>query len=160
MNWHAWSILNNKQRKVMEFLSELNLVDDFLCPMAIRELKTKSATKTVAAPVYSNYIFICYTHDKNSEADLKKCPWIAKYVGPCSDSEIEVIKSLNNKKYDELIPAKELKEGMVVKMAKAPFNGWDATIIDIIGDKLFVSLYVFGAERIIKCGVDDVETQK
>jgi len=156
-NWHVWTVVSNRQNKINEFLRSLDSIEEFIYPTAAKEYNTKKGKRVKDVPIYSNYIFIKYDHAPIIETTIKRCPWISEYVGKCSYEEIDRIKRQTNLKYDELVNPDELQRGSNVKMVRTPFAGWEATIIDIIDNKLDVKLCILGADRIIRCSKDDVE---
>lgn len=157
--WHVWSVSTNRQKRIMKFLSELNCIDSFLYPMASKKYLTKNGEKSKDVPIYSNYVFIQYDHNPSTLSIIESCPWITGYVGTCSASEMLIVQDQNRKNYDDLVPIEQLSIGSVVKLVKTPFAGWDATIVGIDGDKLSVSITILGADRIIKCNIDDVNAK-
>jgi transcription antitermination factor NusG len=158
-NWHVWTVVANRQKRIKEFLSELDDVEEFLYPMAEKEYNTKKGKKTKDIPIYVNYIFIKYNHNIDTSISINACPWISEYIGKCSDEEIEKIKKQDKSKYDELISVDQLEPGTVVKLVGTPFIGWEATVVDINDKTLSVSISILGADRIIKCNIDDVNVQ-
>lgn len=158
-SWHVWTVVSNRQKRIMKFLSELNNINDFLYPMAEKEYNTKKGKRTKSVPIYANYVFIKYDHNLNISSAIEKCPWISTYVGRCSAEEMSRIKEQNRCNYDDLVPVDQIEAGTVVKLIKTPFVGWEATIVEVLDDKLSVSISIFGAERIIKCNVDDVNVR-
>lgn len=157
--WHVWSVVTNRQKRIIKFLSELTCIDNFLYPMAEKKYNTKNGEKVKGVPIYANYVFIQYDHNPFTSSIIESCPWISTYVGPCSASEIRSVQEQNKKNYDDLVPVEQLVVGSVVKLVKTPFAGWDATIVGIDGDKLSVSITILGADRVIKCDVGDVNTK-
>lgn len=156
INWHVWSVVANRQKRIMKFLSELVFINDFLYPMAEKKYNTKNGERVKDVPIYANYVFIQYDHNPYTSSIIESCPWISSYVGPCSESEIMAVQDQNKKSYDDLVPVEKITLGAVVKLVKTPFAGWDATVVGIDGDRLSVSITVLGADRIIKCNIDDV----
>jgi transcription antitermination factor NusG len=158
-DWHVWTVVANRQKRIMKFLSELEGIEDFLYPMAEKEYNTKKGKRTKDVPIYSNYIFINYKHNPKVSAEIEKCPWISNYVGKCSAEEMSQVQEQNRRNYDDLVPVEQIEIGTVVKLVKTPFAGWEATIVDVEEDKLSVSISILGAERVIKCNIDDVNVQ-
>lgn len=159
IEWHVWTVVSNRQKRIIKFLSELEDIEDFLYPMAEKEYDTKKGSRIKDIPIYANYVFIKYGHNLKTSSNIEKCSWISTYVGKCSVEEMRKVKEQDRRNYDDLIPVEHLEVGTVVKLIKTPFTGWQATIVEIDGDKLFVSISVFGAERVVKCNIDDVNVQ-
>jgi len=158
-DWHVWTVIDNRRKRIVKFLSELNGVEDFLYPTAEKECNTKCGKRIKDVPIYANYIFIKYDHNPLMTDAIGQCPWISYYVGKCTADEICKVHEQNKKSYDELVPVEQLKEGSTVKLVNTPFAGWEAVVINISGDKLSVSISILGAERVIKCNMDDVNIQ-
>jgi len=157
-DWHVWTVVANRKNKINSFLSGLANIEEFIYPMAEKEYNTKKGKRVKDIPIYSNYIFIKYTHAPIMSMAIKKCPWIMDYVGRCSLEEIERVKKQSGLKYDDLVHNDELKKGSNIKMVRTPFAGWEAVITDIIdNNKLEVRICILGADRIIKCTREDVE---
>jgi len=149
----------NRQKRINEFLSELDGIEEFLYPMAEKEYNTKRGKKVKKVPIYANYIFIKYDHNPDMLISINNCPWISGYVGKCSAEEMIKIKSQDQSKYEELASVEQLEPGAVVKLVGTPFVGWEATVVDISGKTLSVSISILGANRVIKCSIDDVNVQ-
>lgn len=156
-DWHVWTIIQNRCGKIIQFLNELKDIDEFLYPTVLREYATKKGSKSKQIPLYSNYIFIKYNHSNETVLSLKKCPWIKNYVGLCSGEEIKTVKDLSKRKYEDIIPTTGIIIGHTYKLTSTPFKGMRCTVVDVNDDKLLVSITIFGAERIIKCLIDDVD---
>jgi len=157
--WHVWTIIQNHYKKIESFLSELPEVESFLYPKVMREYDTKSGRKFRFIPLYSTYIFIRYNHTPHVVSRLTTCQWIKNYVGICSEEEIDSIKALSQRKYEDLTPIKEARVGHYYKLKGTPFIGMTCFVSEIIGDKLTVSVELFGSERFIKCSLEDIELE-
>ena len=94
-NWHVWTVVANRQKRILGFLSELNEIDDFLYPMAEKEYKTKKGKKIKNIPIYANYIFIKYDHTPSMSLAIEQCPWISTYIGECSNEEMSKVQEQN-----------------------------------------------------------------
>ena len=127
--------------------------------MAEKKYSTKKGDRIKDIPIYANYIFIKYDHNPVYSIAIEQCPWISTYVGICKPEEMIGVQEQNKKDYDDLVPVDQLEIGSVVKLVKTPFAGWEATVVGIDGDKLSVSITILGADRIIKCNIDDVNTE-
>ena len=157
IDWHIWAISTNRYKRVIEFLDEVDFIEDFLYPVAEKEYNTKAGRKKRNVPIYSNYIFIRYDHSKPENVIvLQDHPWIVQYVGRCTEKEIEYVKDLDNSSYTDVMPTEEIPTGTRVKMVRTPFAGWDAVVVEHNNDKLLVSISIFGGERIIQCKVEDI----
>ena len=157
--WHVWTIIGPRWEKVCEFLSEFSSVEDFIYPTVKREYATKSGRKSRDVPLYSNYVFIKYNNTNEMYTKLQEFPWIRDYVGLCSPEEIKKVHRLSKMKYEDVMPTSEPRVNMVVKLTGTPFKGMTCVIKEIDGDKLTVSVMIFGAERLIKCGIDDIDLE-
>jgi len=157
--WHVWTMIGARWEKVCEFLSELNDIEEFIYPTVKREYSTKSGWKSKDVPLYTNYVFIKYNHNNKLHIKLEEHPWIREYVGPCSIGEIKEVRKLSERKYEDIMPTNEPRVNMVVKLTGTPFKGMTCMIKEIDGDKLTVSVMIFGAERLVKCGIDDINLE-
>jgi transcription antitermination factor NusG len=157
--WHVWTVLQSHYKKIESFLSELPEVESFLYPKVVREYDTKSGRKFRSIPLYSTYIFIRYNHTPQVVSKITGCQWIKNYVGVCSEEEMTSVEALSQKKYEDLTPTKEVKLGHYYRLKGTPFIGMTCFISDIVGDKLTVSVELFGSERFIKCSTDDIELE-
>lgn len=155
-DWHVWAIATNRYKRVIEFLEEAIFVKDFLYPVAEKEYNTKKGRRKKLVPLYANYIFVKYDNNLNNHSILLDNPWIVQYVGPCSESELAEVRSLNNTSYEKLLPSKVIEPDTKVKMIRTPFAGWEAYVVSQKDSRLLVSIKIFGGERIIQCSVDDV----
>ena len=155
-DWHIWTIATNRYKKILNYLQEADFVEDFLYPVAEKEYNTKKGKRKKDVPIYANYMFIKYNHNVETLMALDEFPWLLQRVGCCTLEEIERIRGMDKSSYDEIIPEEELDPGTKVKMVQTPFAGWDAEIVEQSGEKLLVSIKIFGGERIIKCTVEDI----
>jgi transcription antitermination factor NusG len=158
-SWHVWTIVQQRYKKAEEFLEMVPEIDKVLYPTVVKEYATKSGWKKKDVPLYSNYIFIRYHHNSTLYAKLCECPWIRDYVGVCSQKEIKEVKALSKRKYEDLIPANEVLEGHSYKLKGTPFKEMRCTVVSIDGNKLVVSVEIFGSDRLIKCLVDDIDLE-
>jgi len=154
--WHVWTIVQQRNKKVEEFLTGLLDIDKYLYPTVVREYDTVHGKKSKNIPLYNNYIFIKYNHTEEISAKISKCQWIKDYVGICSSEEIKEIEKLSKKRYEDIIPSSTIKVGSVYKLMDTPFKGMTCTVVEILGDKLVVSVELFGSARLIKCSIDDI----
>lgn len=153
-NWHIWSINQQRYKKVNEFLEELDIIIDFVYPTVEKEHATKKGIKIKNVPVYNNYIFLKYLHSNEALHRISKCHWIRSYVGPCSAEEIKKVFEVNGGEYDDVMPNDYgLKIGMPVYLKS---NGLLVCIQSIRGDRLTVSLEIFGRVKTFDCSVDEV----
>jgi transcription antitermination factor NusG len=160
-SWHVWTIVQQRYKKVEEFLTDYAGIDEYLYPTVEREYPTKNGKKVKDVPLYSNYIFIKYNDDPRTSLTLEKCPWIKTYVGPCSTKEIAEVRKLSKRKYEDLVPASDLREGNSYKLIGTPFTGMRCTVVKIKDDdKVVVAVRIFGADRLITCSIDDIETER
>lgn len=154
--WHVWTLVQSHYKKIESFLSEVPEVESFLYPKVTKEYDTKAGKKFKSIPLYSTYIFIRYNHTPQVAAKLTGCPWLKDYLGTCTDEEISFVEELSKKKYEDLTPTNEVKVGHHYKLKGTPFIGMTCLVKEIIGDKLTVSVELFGSERFVKCSIDDV----
>ena len=157
--WHVWTITPQRHRKVEGFLSSIPDVVNYLYPMVEQEYETKSGKRTKGVPIYNNYIFIEYNGNNSIHTRISNCPWIKDYVGMCSKEEINQVKRVASQKYEDLMPAKEIMKGHAYKLRGTVFKDMVCTVVDIDGDKLVVSIELFGSDRLIKCVKDDINLE-
>ena len=157
-DWHIWTITVNRYKKIREFLDKVPEIKDILYPIAEKEYSTKSGTRKKDMPLYSNYLFLKYKYNSEIASKLENCTWIHNYLGICSQKEIKAVRKLDKTRYEDLVPTSRLQIGMQVKLIGTPFKDMIATLVGIDGNKLAVSISLFGAERIVKCFIDDIDT--
>jgi len=157
--WHTWTINQQRYKRVREYLDSLSDIKEILYPTVIKEYVTKTGWKKKDVPLYSNYIFLKYAQSNHISAKLEDCEWVKDYVGVCSQREIEEVISLSCKSYEELVPGESLVEGETYKLSTGPFKGMLCTVVEIKGNKLTVSVTLFGADRLIKCSIDDIDLE-
>ena len=154
--WHVWTVIPNRYKKIKEFLSNLPEVEDFIYPTAEKEYNTKLGKKIRDVALYANYVFLQYDRNVYTDTAVEVCPWICNYIGKCSQEEINRVKILDKQRYEDLISDGDLYVGKQVKMIETPFKGMISRIVEINGEKLVVSIILFGDERFVKCSVNDV----
>lgn len=155
--WHVWTINQQRHKRVKEFLESLPEVNEYFYPTAIKEYQTKSGKKTKDVPLFSNYIFIRYERNNQVHTKLSSNTWIKDYVGKCSKEEMKDVLALSKKKYEDLIPTSGVQKGHSYKLIGTPFVDMTCTIVDIDGDKLVVSVELFGSGRLVKCSINDID---
>ncbi|KKM97155.1 hypothetical protein LCGC14_1170830 [marine sediment metagenome] len=155
--WYIWTINQQRYKRLRESLDNMVEIKDILYPTVVKDYSTKAGWKKKDVPLYSNYIFLRYDHTNHIHAKLEDCQWIKEYVGICSQQEIEDVKALTNKNYDELMAGETLQKGKTYKLSTGPFKDMLCTVVDINGEKLTVSVSLFGSDRLIKCSTNDIE---
>jgi len=154
--WHVWSINQQRYRKVQEYLDSVSEVEMYLYPTVSKEVSTKHTKRIKYTPLYSNYIFIKYDHSPLMMVKLANCQWLKSYVGPCSQHEIDYVELLTKKTYEELLPPVKIDIGSCYKLIGTPFKGLICTVREMHGDRLLVSVEIFGSDRLVKCCLDDI----
>lgn len=158
--WHVWTIDQNRYRRIREFIDGMPEIELCLYPLINKDYKVKGVIKVKEVPLFSNYIFLLYDHSPKTLTMLSSCPWIKTYVGVCPPEEIESVKELSKRKYEDIIPTEKIIMGHNYKLSGTPFRGLTCTVVDIDGPKLTVAVGLFGMEKYIKCSVDDVELER
>lgn len=158
--WYIWTINQQRYKRLREYLDSMVGIKDVLYPTVVKDYSTKSGWKKKDVPLYSNYIFLKYAHDNHIHAKLEDCTWIKEYVGICSQQEIERVEALVDKNYDELVAGESLQVGQTYKLSAGPFRDMLCTVVDINGEKLTVSVTLFGSDRLIKCSTNDIALER
>jgi transcription antitermination factor NusG len=159
MDWYVWTINQQRYHKVIELLDELDEVVEYLYPTVVREYDTKAGKKTKDVPLYSNYVFIKCEHSNKLHSTLSKSPWIHQYLGRCPEKDIESVRKMSTKKYEDLLPTSGVVVGHVYKLKGTPFKEMNCTVVSIDGDNVTVAVELFGSDRMIKCLVDDIDLE-
>lgn len=158
--WHVWTINQQRHKRVKEFLDSLTEIGEYFYPTVIKEYQTKAGKKTKDVALFSNYIFIKYEYDNHLQEKISNNNWIKDYVGKCSKKEMKDVLALSKKKYEDLVPTGEVQKGRSYKLTGTPFVGMTCTVVDIDGDKLVVSVELFGSGRLIKCSTNDIDLER
>lgn len=151
-NWHIWVMSNNKHKEAVEYLMAVDGIEEIFYPMADKEFRSKKAKIVKKVPLYANYVFMNYVDDEDVITAIRNCKWITSYVGRCTKEEIDKIRTIR-----KIDPALGIKVGNSVQLTNGAFVGLPAYVVNINGDEITVGLTLFGAERLIKCRVNDVE---
>lgn len=157
--WHVWTINSNRIKKVQEFIKTLDEIESYLYPMVEKQKEGKKSKKKEYVPLYNNYIFLKYTDDIELNYQLENFPWITGYVGVCSEKEMEAVKDQSRKKYEDLVPMNKIEEGHAYKLVGTPFRGFTCIVVANEGERIKVSVEIFGAERHVYCSPDDIELE-
>ncbi len=160
LEWYVWTIIQQRHKRIEAFLSSVSEVKAYLYPTVIREYTTSKGKKTMNVPLYNNYIFIKYVRNNKIHARLESCPWIKDCIGVCSQAEIAEVKKLTKQKYEDIISGPGIQEGRSYKLKGTAFRDMTCTVVKIDGDKLVVSIELFGDDRLIKCDVDDIDVER
>lgn len=158
--WHVWTITQQRHSRVEEFLDSLAEVNEYFYPTVLREYNTKAGKRTRGVALFGNYIFINYTHNDQLSAKISSNTWIKDYVGTCSQKEMEAVLVLSKKKYEDLVPTSEVQIGRSYKLVGTPFVDMTCTVVEIDGDRLVVSVDLFGSGRLIKCSINDIDLER
>jgi len=158
--WHVWTINQQRYKRVREFLDSLDGINEYFYPTVIKEYSTKAGKKTRDIALFSNYIFIRYEHNDQLSAKISSNSWIKDYVGTCSKQEMKDVLALSKKKYEDLVPTSEVQTGRSYKLIGTPFKDMTCNVVEIDGDKLVVSVELFGSGRLIKCSVNDIDLER
>jgi len=154
--WHVWTIVQQRHKRVKDFLENLEGVEEHFYPTVIKEYETKLGRKTRDVPLFSNYIFVKYEDSNLLHARIEANPWIKDCLGKCSQKEMEDVLILSKKKYEDLVPSSEVQKGHSYKLISTPFKDMTCTVVEIDGDKLVVAVELFGSDRLIKCLINDI----
>lgn len=157
--WHVWTISPQRHKKVEDFLLSVPGVLNHMYPTVEKEYETKKGKRTKGVPVYNNYIFIEYEYDNKLQTRLSNCPWIKDYIGVCSPKEMAQVKKIASQKYEDIMPTNELRAGHSYKLRGTVFRDMTCTVVDVEGDKVTVSIEIFGSDRLIKCTKDDIDLE-
>ena len=158
--WHVWTINQQRYKRVKEFLDSLTEINEYFYPTVIKEYQTKSGKKTRDVALFGNYIFIRYEHNDYLHAKISSSNWIKDYVGTCSQKEMKDVLILSKKKYEDLVPTNEVQIGYSYKLIGTPFVDMTCNVVSIDGDKLVVSVELFGSGRLIKCSINDIDLER
>jgi transcription antitermination factor NusG len=158
-DWFVWTINQQRYKKVLEFLENLDTINDFFYPTVEKEYDTKSGKKHMDVPLYSNYIFIKHDDNVFLRESILKCAWIKDCLGPCSQQEINKIIEASGKKYSDLIPKTGVVVGESYRLKGTVFNGMHCTVVSMDDNRLTVSVELFGSERFIRCNIDDINLE-
>ena len=158
--WHVWTINQQRYKRVKEFLDSLSEINEYFYPTVIKEYNTKAGKKTKDVALFSNYIFIRYEYDNHLQEKISNNTWIKDYVGVCSQKEMEDVLVLSKKKYEDLIPTSTVQVGHSYKLIGTPFVDMTCTVVEIDGEKLVVSVELFGSGRLIKCSINDIDLER
>jgi transcription antitermination factor NusG len=158
-DWHIWTLTQQRYKHVVDFLNETPEVETFLYPTVVKEYDTKNGKRKRDVPLYSNYIFLKYRNNPRMFNRLSTCPGLKNYVGECSEQEIAAMEELTKKKYEDLVPAADVKVGSNYKLIGTPFKGFICTVRSKEGAKLVVTVEVFGSDRLLKCSVEDISLE-
>lgn len=159
VEWYVWTINQQRYKRVKEFLESLPEIDEYFYPTVLKEYQTKSGKKTRDVALFSNYIFIKYEHNNQIHAKISNNTWIKDYVGKCSKKEMKDVLALSKKKYEDLVPTSELQTGHIYRLVGTPFKGMVCTVVSIDGDKIVVSVELFGSGRLVKCSITDIDLE-
>lgn len=160
VEWYVWTINQQRYKSVKEFLDNLPEINEYFYPTVIKEYNTKSGKKTRDVALFSNYIFIRYEHNNCLQEKISNNNWIKDYVGVCSKKEMKDVLALSKKRYEDIVPTSEVQTGRSYKLTGTPFIGMTCTVVEIDEDKLVVSVKLFGAGRLVKCLVSDIDLER
>jgi len=155
VEWHVWSINQQKYKKVLDFIKTVDEIVDVFYPL----VETSRKNKRSEIPLYANYLFLKYEHTNALMNTLLSSPYFYTYVGKCSESEVERVAKLTEKTYEEILVDDKLVIGNYYKLKSTPFKGMFCRIVSLDGDKVVVAIELFGSDRLLKCSIDDILTE-
>lgn len=157
--WYVWTIVQQRHKRVSEFLDTLDGISEYFYPTVVKEYTTKSGKKSRDIPLFSNYIFIKYSYTDDLHRAIIDNPWIKDCLGTCSQKEMDDVLVLSKKKYDDLVPTSTVCKNHSYKLVGTPFKGMICRVVSIEKDKLVVSVELFGSDRLIKCSINDINLE-
>jgi len=151
-DWHVWTLNRNRYKKAIYFLEAFDGIENVFYPLVN---KRHGSTKK-EVPLYANYIFIKYKDDDRITNRLLASPYFYNYVGKCTDFEIDRVKDLATKEYDEIVVNNNIAVGEHYKLKRTPFKGMLCRVVSVEGSKIVVAVELFGSDRFLKCTIDDI----
>jgi len=158
--WYVWTIVQQRHKRVSEFLDTLEGISEYFYPTVIKEYSTKHGRKTRDIPLFSNYMFIKYSYTDELYRSIISNPWIKECLGKCSQKEMDGVLVLSKKKYEDLVPESTVCKGHDYKLIGTPFKGMVCRVVNIEKDKLVVAVELFGSDRLIKCSINDIDLER
>ena len=72
---------------------------------------------------------------------------------------MKAVKKMSKQKYEDIMPMNEIKAGTSYKLKGTVFKDMTCTVVDIDGDRLTVSIEIFGSDRLVKCTKEDIDLE-
>lgn len=147
LQWYVWSVKAGKFDTVKKYIEDkIPEVKQVLYPTVTKERLLKSGeSKKSKVPLYSGYLFLQYHHDsKNPKVwiQLNSHPFISTYVGPCTQSDLVSVNSLQKLEVVNNEAVKHFKVGDSVKVNGGVFLGNVGVVSDISTNTVRVGINV------------------
>jgi len=153
--WHIWVIKQTKYDSIQRFIeSDVLEVEETFFPTVPKEYKIGDKLHKRRVPLYSGYLFLRYSDDKNLVYyKLRANPFVTNYVGLCDQASVEEMK----KKEEWNVLNKRVELGDKVEVISGPFQKCTGMVHAISGNKVTIKVSMFDREIDYTLSSEDLE---
>jgi transcriptional antiterminator NusG len=169
-NWYVLKVIPGKERQITEHFNtlinvgRLGNINRFICPLEKEFVTTKKKKVLRDKVLYNGYLYF-ETQNRLNEDELKEIsmyPSVMSILGdkkPRLMSASDVHKIIKDEKLDEHQVSKSITFliGEEVVLTDGPFASFNGTIIDIIDDKVSLSVKIFGRNTPVTISIDKIQ---
>jgi transcriptional antiterminator NusG len=169
-NWYVVKVLPGKERTLAEqFNKEIGLgkiknITRFVCPTEKEFVAVKNKKVLREKVLYSGYLYF-ESSIKLNEDELKSISLIQNIMGmmgeriPVKLRESDIRRILKDESLEEHIDSKKLKyiSGEMIRVNEGPFTSFEGTISEVKGDKVDVTIKIFGRNTEVSLMLSQIE---
>jgi transcriptional antiterminator NusG len=168
--WYVIKVLPGKERSLNEdfnkqiSLGKINNITRFICPTEKEYVVVKNKKTIREKVLYSGYLYF-ESSIKLNEDEIKQFSLLPNVMGMMGDKrpillrETDIRRILKDDDLDKHIESKKLKYiiGEKVMISDGPFNGFEAVIKEITGEKLKTEVKIFGRNTNVELTLEQIQ---
>lgn len=167
--WYVVKVMPGKERQLSEqFNTQINtgkitFIDRFVCPMDKEFVVVRKKKVLREKIIYNGYLYF-ESSKELTEDQLKNIAAYPSIMGMLGDKkprkmrDQDILKILKDESLEEHKEKKSLKfsNGESVVITEGPFSSFNGTISSLKGDKVDLSVKVFGRETLVTVNLDQI----
>ena len=167
--WYVVKVMPGKERQLSEqFNTQINtgkitFIDRFVCPMDKEFVVVRKKKVLREKIIYNGYLYF-ESSKELTEDQLKNIAAYPSIMGMLGDKkprkmrDQDILKILKDESLEEHKEKKSLKfnNGESVVITEGPFSSFNGTILSLKGDKVDLSVKVFGRETLVTVNLDQI----
>ena len=167
--WYVVKVMPGKERQLSEqFNTQINtgkitFIDRFVCPMDKEFVVVRKKKVLREKIIYNGYLYF-ESSKELTEVQLKNIAAYPSIMGMLGDKkprkmrDQDILKILKDESLEEHKEKKSLKfnNGESVVITEGPFSSFNGTISSLKGDKVDLSVKVFGRETLVTVNLDQI----
>lgn len=167
--WYVVKVMPGKERQLSEQfntqinMGKINFIDRFVCPMEKEFVVVRKKKVLREKIIYNGYLYF-ETQKELTDDQLKNVAAYPSIMGMLGDKrprkmrDQDILKILKDDSLEEHKERKALKfvNGESVVITEGPFSSFNGTISSLKGDKVDLSVKVFGRDTLVTVNIDQI----